>query len=203
MWYSAVGCSMMLTLSLLTVPLLAVAQPAGQMRRIGLLTSGGALSIDFERYFEAFRQGLRDLGWVEGQNLTIAYRTAENHPERLPALAAELVGLPVEVIVTMGLATRAAQDATSTIPIVMGGDPNPVQAGFIASLARRQHHGAERPATGVEWETPGAAQGSGAPGVAYRRAHAQHGQGECALARDAGRSPGLGGGVAPRGGPPS
>jgi putative tryptophan/tyrosine transport system substrate-binding protein len=136
MWYSAVGCSMMLTLSLLVVPLLAVAQPAGQMRRIGLLTSGGALSIDFERYFEAFRQGLRDLGWVEGQNLTIAYRTAENHTERLPALAAELVSLPVEVIVTMGLSTRAAQDATSTIPIVMGGDPNPVQAGFIASLAR-------------------------------------------------------------------
>src|SRR5919199_3260068 len=136
MWYSAVGCSMMLTLSLLAAPLLAVAQPAGQMRRIGLLTSGGALSIDFERYFEAFRQGLRDLGWVEGQNLTIEYRTAENHPERLPALAAELVSLPVEVIVTMGLATRAAQDATRTIPIVMGGDPNPVQAGFIASLAR-------------------------------------------------------------------
>src|SRR5215468_8325093 len=100
MWYRAVGCSMILTLSLLAAPLLAVAQPAGQMRRIGLLTSGGALSIDFERYFEAFRQGLRDLGWVEGQNLTIAYRTAENHPERLPALAAELVGLPVEVIVT-------------------------------------------------------------------------------------------------------
>jgi putative tryptophan/tyrosine transport system substrate-binding protein len=139
MWYSAVGCSMMLTLSLLAVPLPAGAQPAGQMRRIGLLRAGvtsGVASMDFERNFEAFRQGLRDLGWVEGQNLTIEYRTTEGHTERLPALAAELVGLPVEVIVTMGLTTRAAQDATRTIPIVMGGDPNPVEAGFIASLAR-------------------------------------------------------------------
>ena len=136
---SAVGCSMMFTLSLLAAPLLAVAQPAGQMRHIGLLRAGvtsGVASMDFERNFAAFRQGLRDLGWVEGQNLTIEYRATEGHTERLPALAAELVGLPVEVIVTMGLATRAVQNATSTIPIVMGGDPHPVEAGFIASLAR-------------------------------------------------------------------
>jgi len=97
---------MMFTLSLLAAPLLAGAQPAGQMHRIGLLRAGvtsGVASMDFERNFEAFRQGLRDLGWVEGQNLTIEYRTTEGHTERLPALAAELVGLPVEVIVTMGL----------------------------------------------------------------------------------------------------
>jgi hypothetical protein len=105
MWYSAVGWSMMLTLSLLAAPLLAIAQPAGQMRRIGLLRGGvtsGVTSSDFERNFAAFRQGLRNLGWVEGQNLTIAYRATEGHPERLPALAAELVGLPVEVIVPLG-----------------------------------------------------------------------------------------------------
>jgi putative ABC transport system substrate-binding protein len=139
MWRRTVGCIVTLTLGLLAAPLLAVAQPAGPMRRIGMLrvaATSGVTSVDFERNFEAFRQGLRDLGWVEGQNLTIEYRTTEGHTERLPALAAELVGLPVEVIVTMGLATRAAQDATRTIPIVMGGDPNPVEAGFIASLAR-------------------------------------------------------------------
>ena len=137
MWYSAVGWSMMLTLSLLAAPLLAVAQPAGQMRRIGLLR-GGVTSSDFERNFAAFRQGLRDLGWVEGQNLTIEYRATEGHTERLPALAAELVGLPVEVIVPLGgpTATRAAQDATSTIPIVMMLAGDPVEAGFVTSLAQ-------------------------------------------------------------------
>jgi hypothetical protein len=111
---------MMLTLSLLAAPLLAVAQPAGQMRRIGMLRGGatsGVTSRDFERNFAAFRQGLRDLGWVEGQNLTIELRATEDHTERLPALAAELVGLPVEVIVTMGgpTATRAAQDGVPTV----------------------------------------------------------------------------------------
>jgi putative ABC transport system substrate-binding protein len=132
---------MMLTLSLLAAPLLAVAQPAGQMRRIGLLRGGvtsGVTSSDFERNFAAFRQGLRDLGWVEGQNLTIEYRATEGHTERLPALAAELVGLPVEVIVPLGgpTATRAAQDATSTIPIVMMLAGDPVEAGFVTSLAQ-------------------------------------------------------------------
>jgi putative ABC transport system substrate-binding protein len=113
------------------MPLVATAQPPGKVARVGLL------SMVFPRsFYIAFEQRLRELGYVEGQNLALEFRTAEGHPERLPALAAELVGLPVEVIVTMGVTTRAAQDATSTIPIVMGGDPNPVQAGFIASLAR-------------------------------------------------------------------
>ena len=141
MWDSAVGWSMMFTLSLLAAPLLAVAQPAGQMRRIGLLRAGvtsGVTSTDFERNFAAFRQGLRDLGWVEGQNRTMESRAAEGHTERLPALAAALVGLPVEVIVPLGgpTATRAAQDATSTIPIVMMLAGDPVEAGFVTSLAQ-------------------------------------------------------------------
>jgi putative ABC transport system substrate-binding protein len=86
---------------------------------------------------EAFRQGLRELGYVEGKNIVIEYRYAEGKLDRLPALAAELVRLNVDVIVTAGPAnTRAAKDATSTIPIVMAFDPDPVRNGFVASLAR-------------------------------------------------------------------
>jgi putative ABC transport system substrate-binding protein len=86
---------------------------------------------------EAFRQGLRDLGYVEGQNLVIESRWAEGRLERLPDLAAELVRLQVEVIVAGGAsAIRAAQHATHTIPIVMAGTSDAVASGFIASLAR-------------------------------------------------------------------
>ena len=86
---------------------------------------------------EAFRQGLRELGYVEGKNIVIEYRSAEGKSERLPALAAELVHLKVDVIVTAGsVLTRAAKEATSTIPIVMAQDIDPVSNGFVASLAR-------------------------------------------------------------------
>jgi putative ABC transport system substrate-binding protein len=86
---------------------------------------------------EAFRQGLRELGYVEGKNIFIEYRYAEGKLDRLPALAAELVGLKVDVIVTGGpTPTRAAKEATSTIPIVMALDNDPVGNGFVASLAR-------------------------------------------------------------------
>ena len=86
---------------------------------------------------EAFRQGLRELGYVEGKNIVIEYRFAEGKLDRLRELAAELVRLKVDVIVTRGpAATRAAKGATSTIPIVMTQDPDPVGNGFVASLAR-------------------------------------------------------------------
>jgi putative ABC transport system substrate-binding protein len=86
---------------------------------------------------EAFRQGLRELGYVEGKNVVIERRSAEGKEDRVPALAAELVSLKVEVIVTGGPgATRPARVATSTIPIVMAQDPDPVANGFVASLAR-------------------------------------------------------------------
>ena len=136
MWCSAIGCIVTLTLSLLVVPLLAVAQPSGKVRRIGLLRAGGSSVVESERNNEVFRQGLRDLGYVEGQNLIIEYRWAEGSVDRLPNLAAELVQLPVEAIVTGGSpAVRAAQQATRTIPIVMvGGGDDPVAAGLIASL---------------------------------------------------------------------
>ena len=86
---------------------------------------------------EAFRQGLRELGYVEGDNIIIEWRSADGKFDRLPALAVELVRLKVEVIVSAGPAvTRPLQQATSTIPIVMGQDTDPVDSGFVASLAR-------------------------------------------------------------------
>ncbi len=86
---------------------------------------------------EAFREGLRELGYVEGKNIVIEWRTAEGQSDRLPSLAAELVRLNVAVIVTAGAAsTRPAKEATTTIPIVMALDNDPVGTGFVASLAR-------------------------------------------------------------------
>src|SRR6266545_2954446 len=134
MWYRTVGCIVTLTLSLLTAPLATTAQQATTVHRIGRLLSGSSSS---DRHLvEAFRQGLRDLGYVEGQNLVIEWRWAEGSQERLPDLAAELVRLQVEVIVAGGSNTiRAAQHATRTIPIVMAGTGDAVAAGFVANLA--------------------------------------------------------------------
>jgi putative tryptophan/tyrosine transport system substrate-binding protein len=86
---------------------------------------------------EAFRQGLQEHGWREGEDVTLEYRTAEGKPERLPGLAAELVNLPVDLLMTGGAdATRAAQQATSAIPIVIGATPDAVAEGLVGSLAR-------------------------------------------------------------------
>jgi putative ABC transport system substrate-binding protein len=134
MWGSPLGCIVMLTLSMLLAPLAADAQPPKQMHRIGvLLTNASALWA--QPLLAAFHQGLRDLGYVEGQNLVIEYRSAEGHAERLPALAAKLVQLQVEVIVAPGPSPGpAAQHATRTIPIVMAVS-DPVERGLIASFA--------------------------------------------------------------------
>src|SRR5215813_12620909 len=131
MWYSAVGCIVTLTLSFLAAPLTADAQPSAKVARIGYLSLVRAAPLE-----EAFRQGLQDLGYVEAKTMAIASRSAEGKPERLPALAAELVQLPVDVIVAQGQAAQAAKDTTTTIPIVIvtGGDP--VAIGLVASLAR-------------------------------------------------------------------
>jgi len=121
-----------LALGLLAAPSTAPAQRApGKIARIGLL--GDVPSF----LHEAFRQGLRDLGYVEGQNMVIEHRSPEFKYERLPALAAELVRLNVDVIVAASPpATEAARQATRTIPIVFTVSGDPVAEGFVASLAR-------------------------------------------------------------------
>jgi len=113
----------------------AHAQQSTKVPRIGYL-AGGSLSAIAPR-IESFRHGLRELSYVEGKNIVIDDRYADGKPDRLPALAAELVHLKVHVIVTTGPApTRAAKEATNTIPILMTNDTDPVASGFVASLAR-------------------------------------------------------------------
>jgi len=111
------------------------AQQAKKVPRIGYL-GATSRSINPARS-EAFRQGLRDLGYVEGKNIVIEWRFAEGKLDRLPALAVELVRLKVDVVLTGGPAsTRSAKQATATIPIVMAYDDDPIGSGFVASLAR-------------------------------------------------------------------
>ena len=113
----------------------AQAQQPTKIPRIGYLAVGSASTNPARR--EAFRQGLRELGYVEGKNIVIDYRYAEGNLDRAPALADELVRLKVDIIVSAGaIPTRAAKKATSTIPIVMTQDGDPVGTGFVASLAR-------------------------------------------------------------------
>jgi putative ABC transport system substrate-binding protein len=127
--------SLTLSALLFALSVSAQAQQAENVPRIGYLSGSPTFSIA-ER-IEAFRKGLRELGYMEGKNIVIEWRSAEGKGDRLPALATELVHLKVDVIVTAGpLVTRAAKQTTSTIPIVMAQDPNPVRNGFVASLAR-------------------------------------------------------------------
>ncbi len=108
------------------------AQPAPKVPRIGFLAP-----VTMQPRYEAFREGLRDLGYVEGQNITVEYRYAQGGEERLPELAAELVQLRVDVILAGGTsAALAAKQVTNTIPIVFGASNEPVEAGLVASLAR-------------------------------------------------------------------
>ena len=113
---------------------LAQAQQPTKIPHIGFQLDSPFASIATR--IEAFRQGLRELGYVEGKNIVIEWRSAEGEFDRLPELAAELVRLKVDVIVSPGpTVTRALKEATSTIPIVMAQDTDPVGSGFVASLA--------------------------------------------------------------------
>ena len=125
------------TVALLAAPLAAEGQQqAVKIPRVGVLRPGNPPPGDFG-HREAFEGGLRDLGWTPGTNILIEYRYAEGKPERLSELAAELVRLPVDVIVASApMGVRAAQQAARTIPIVMSTLPDPVGEGFVASLAR-------------------------------------------------------------------
>ena len=127
--------SILVVVVLLNVAVITEAQQPKKVPRIGYLASADAATESTRT--EAFRHGLRDLGYVENKNIVIDWRYADGKLDRLPALAEELVHLKVDVIVTAGpAATRPAKEATSTIPIVMAFDNDPVGSGFVASLAR-------------------------------------------------------------------
>ena len=125
----------MLASGLVAAPLAAEAQPAGKIYRIGYLSAGAPTSNPL--VIAAFQQGLRDRGWVEGQNIDIEYRWAEGRFDRLPDLAADLVRLKVDVIVASPTpAALAAKNATGTVPIVAVSLTHPVELGLVGSLAR-------------------------------------------------------------------
>ncbi len=123
-----------LTLGLILAPLAVDAQQAGKVYRVGFLWDSPAV---FPDAIEAFRQGLRDLGYMEGRNIVIEYRWAEGKPERMRELAEELVRLKVDVIMApSSIYTGAAKRATSTIPIIFMSHADPIGSGHVTSLAR-------------------------------------------------------------------
>jgi putative ABC transport system substrate-binding protein len=126
-----------LTGGLLAAPLVAEAQQAGKVWRIGWLLTGSLESPETQLLRDAFREGLRERGYIEGQNIVIEYRPADGRIERFPRLASELVRLKLDLIVAANTpAARAAQQATTTIPIVVPVMGDPVGDGLVASLAR-------------------------------------------------------------------
>ena len=136
MWYNAVGCIVTLTLSFLAAPLQVGAQPSARVATIGYLSIAGG-APGGAPLAESFRQGLQELGYIDGKTIAIVYRSAEGKPERLPALAAELVQLPVDLIFAQsGQVDEVVRDTTTTIPIVMVSGADPVAIGLVASLAR-------------------------------------------------------------------
>jgi putative ABC transport system substrate-binding protein len=149
MWCSVIGCIVTLTLSLLAAPLATEAQPPAKIPQVGVLHPGRQADEPRLRVLEEFRQGLHDLGYVEGQTIALDLRWAEGSGERLPALASELVRLQVDVLVVFGPpGVRAARAATSTIPIVMARMDDAEEHGFVASLARPGGH-----ITGLSFQT--------------------------------------------------
>jgi putative ABC transport system substrate-binding protein len=135
MWYSAVGCLVTLTLGLLAATPIATAQPQDKLPLVGVLEPGRQ---QFPlNCLPAFQQSLRDLGYVEGHTIRFAYRYGEDHADRLPPLATELVHLAPDVIwLHSNPAAMAAKQATTTIPIVIGVASDLVERGLVASLAR-------------------------------------------------------------------
>jgi putative ABC transport system substrate-binding protein len=130
-----IGLAVALTLGITLAPLAAEAQQAGKVYRIGVLERT-SLTLNAAN-FDAFREGLRELGYVEGKNLIIEYRSVEGRSERFLDLATELVGLKVDLIVTRGTpAALAAKKATGAIPVVMAASGDPVGGGIVTSLAR-------------------------------------------------------------------
>jgi putative ABC transport system substrate-binding protein len=117
-------------------PLVVRAQQAAKVPRVGVLSPGNPPPADAFLQRERFEARLNELGWRPGSTILIEYRYAEGRLERLPALAADLVRIPVDAIVARGLTIAVARQATATIPIVMAADPDPVRNGFVTSLSR-------------------------------------------------------------------
>ena len=115
-------------------PISAIAQPSGKVSRIAVL--GVTSAVDYTLQVEAMRQGFRDLGYVEGRNILIEYRWAEGQLDRLPALAAELIRLQPDVIVTSGAGTRVLKQATTAIPVVMAFSSDAVASGLVVGLSQ-------------------------------------------------------------------
>jgi putative ABC transport system substrate-binding protein len=137
MRFNLIGVLVTFPLGLLVVALTAAAPPPGNMPRIGVLELGAPPASPDWKAQSLLLQNLRKIGWLEGQNLVLEYRWANGQPSRLASLAAELVRLPVDVIVVAASpAIRAAQRATTNIPIVMVSVGDPVEEGFVADLAR-------------------------------------------------------------------
>ena len=121
----------------LAAPLSSLAQQQTKIWRVGFLSPRHVDFVETDRFYGPFRQGMRELGYVEGKNLIIEWRSAEMNDERLPALAAELVNLKVDVIVaTTVRSVRAIQKASATMPIVVANSGDPVASGLVQSLAR-------------------------------------------------------------------
>ena len=132
-----VGPTVVLALAILVAPLTADGQQPAKVYRIGVLASAPPTTPEVSRLWGAFRQGLGERGWVEGQNVVIESRWSEGQVERFPALAAEIVRLNVDLIFAVGTAgALAAKQATGVIPIVMAYVGDPVEQGLVASLAR-------------------------------------------------------------------
>src|SRR5215831_8756372 len=160
--------SILVAVVLLALGVIAEAQQLARIPRVGILA--GASASNVSPRVEAFRQRLRELGYVEAKNIVIEYRYAEGKRERLPNLAAELVRLKVDVIVAFSpAAILAAKKASPTIPIVFASVGDPVGDGFVSSLARPGGNitGLSAMSPDLDWQTVGTAQGSlpqGCPG---------------------------------------
>ena len=127
--------TLVMILALLAIPRAALGQQVRKVYHVGVIEP--VSEVLNTASFDAFRQGLRERGYIEGKNLVIEYRSADGRADRFPQLAAELVGLKVDVIVTRGTpAAQAAKNATGSIPIVMAAIGDPIGVGAVASLAR-------------------------------------------------------------------
>jgi ABC-type uncharacterized transport system substrate-binding protein len=193
-----IWCAVVLAVSLTLTTLVADAQPAAKVPRIGFLATTSPADAP-SQLREAFLQGLRDLGYVEGRNVVIEYRFAEGNFERLPALAAELVALKVDVIFAGATPQAlAAKQATKTIPIVCASAADPVTDGLATSLARPGGNvtGLSNIAPGASRQASGTAQAGRSGGqsdrcpLAARRLQRTHEKGHAEGSRSRGTGTG-------------